>query len=71
MKFPQSDNGNEFTAAVVTDELEKAWPGIRIIRGRPRHPQSQGAVERGNGHLSQMIGNLLIDIIEFSQMFLF
>ena len=37
----QSDNGREFTANVIREVCE-LWPGITIIRGRPRHPQSQG-----------------------------
>ena len=37
----QSDNGQEFTAKVIT-ELQQIWPGLVIIYGRPRHPQSQG-----------------------------
>jgi predicted secreted protein len=27
------------------------WPRTKIVRGRPRHPQSQGSVERGNAIL--------------------
>ena len=51
----QSDNGLEFVAKVIT-ELVKAWPGTRIVRGRPRHPQSQGGVERGNQDLQNIMG---------------
>ena len=29
--------------------LYRYFPSSHIVRGRPRHPQSQGAVERGNG----------------------
>ena len=31
------------------------WPGL-VIHGRPRHPQSQGCVERGNGDLQLKLG---------------
>jgi transposase InsO family protein len=41
----QFDNGNEFKGAV--SELAKQL-GIRIIRGRPYHPQTQGSIERAN-----------------------
>ena len=54
--YPQSDNGLEFVAAVIR-EVVKQWPGMKIIRGRPRHPQSQGGVERGNQDLETKLGN--------------
>lgn len=50
----QSDNGCEFTATVV-DELVKLWPQCSIVHGRPRHPQSQGSVERCNQDVENMI----------------
>ncbi|CAF1472679.1 unnamed protein product, partial [Rotaria sordida] len=57
-KILQSDNGREFTAKVITD-LTKTWPGLLIINGRPRHPQSQGLVERGNSVVQQLLGKWL------------
>ena len=54
-KILQSDNGKEFVAKVVT-EISNLWPGLVIIHGRPRHPQSQGCVERGNGDLQLKLG---------------
>lgn len=51
----QSDNGKEFCAEVIK-ELVKLWPSLKIINGRPRHPQSQGLVERANGILQQRLG---------------
>ncbi|KAK7096975.1 hypothetical protein V1264_004017 [Littorina saxatilis] len=51
----QTDNGREFTARVI-NELTTMWPGMVIIHGRPRHPQSQGCVERGNGNLEIKLG---------------
>jgi transposase InsO family protein len=48
----QSDNGGEFKksfAKFVTEE------GIEHIRGAPRHPQSQGAVERLNKTLKNLL----------------
>ena len=41
----QSDNGSEFTASVIT-ELKVLWPDLLMVHGKPRHPQSQGSVER-------------------------
>src|SRR5437762_3838064 len=32
------------------------WPSVKIINGRPCHPQSQGLVERANGILQQKLG---------------
>ena len=43
-----SDNGREFVNAVIS-ELSTLWPELKLVTGRPRHPQSQGAVERLNG----------------------
>ncbi|CAF2057370.1 unnamed protein product [Rotaria magnacalcarata] len=54
----QSDNGREFVAKVILD-LTKLWPGLLIINGRPRHPQSQGLVERGNAVVQQLLGKWL------------
>ena len=31
------------------------WSGTRIVRGRPRHPQSQGLIERGNSILKNKL----------------
>lgn len=44
----QTDNGTEF---FKLGDIFKDWPGgsdVRIIHGRPRHPQSQGLVEKGH-----------------------
>jgi len=51
----QSDNGKEFTAHVI-EKLVELWPSIKLVNGRPRHPQSQGLVERGNSILEKKIG---------------
>lgn len=51
----QSDNGKEFCANVIK-ELMDLWPSVKVINGRPRHPQSQGLVERANGTLQQRLG---------------
>ena len=37
-------------------DLQTQWPGLAIINGRPRHPQSQGCVERGNAVLQSKLG---------------
>jgi transposase InsO family protein len=49
-----SDNGSEFGGLEkVIDE----WPGRgRVVHGRPRHPQSQGLVERYNACVEEKLG---------------
>jgi len=42
----QCDNGVEFKGVLLI--LLKKY-GIKIINGRPRHPQTQGLVEQANG----------------------
>ncbi|CAF1150067.1 unnamed protein product [Didymodactylos carnosus] len=54
----QSDNGREFTAQIIKD-LMKTWTGLTIVNGRPRHPQSQGLVERGNATLCNILGKFM------------
>ena len=44
-----TDNGTEFNNALVNNICRVR--GIRHIRGRPYHPQSQGQTERFNGTL--------------------
>jgi hypothetical protein len=51
----QSDNGREFRAAVV-EELCVLWPGLKLVHGRARHPQSQGSVERSNAEVKKLLG---------------
>ncbi|KAK4293673.1 hypothetical protein Pmani_033644 [Petrolisthes manimaculis] len=50
----QSDNGSEFTSQVIT-ELKEVWPKLTLVHGKPRHPQSQGSVERANGDIKYML----------------
>ena len=49
-----TDNGSEFTTQVIC-ELMSNWSGTRSIRGRPRHTQSQGLIERGNSVLKSKL----------------
>ncbi|CAF1480750.1 unnamed protein product [Didymodactylos carnosus] len=53
-----SDNGSEFVANVIL-EPKTVFPNLCFIRGRPRHPQSQGCIERANGVLSLSLGKWL------------
>ena len=56
----QSDNGSEFTAQVVKD-LKSMWPELVMVHGKPRHPQSQGSVERANADIKDMLTAWLAD----------
>ena len=43
-----SDNGREFVNGVISN-LQKLWhSNIQLVSGCPRHPQSQGLVERAH-----------------------
>jgi hypothetical protein len=59
-KILQSDNGKEFTAAVIKN-LKNIWPGLIIMNGRPRHPATQGLVERANATLCDILGKIMED----------
>ena len=50
----QSDNGSEFTARIIV-ELKELWPDLVLVHGKPRHPQSQGSVERANCDIKDML----------------
>ncbi|XP_064094340.1 KRAB-A domain-containing protein 2-like [Macrobrachium nipponense] len=56
----QSDNGGEFTALVIL-ELKLLWPDLLIVLGKPKHPQSQGSVERLNSDVKDMLISWLGD----------
>ena len=56
----QSGNGREFTALVIS-ELKLMWPELVIVHGKPRHPQSQGSIERSNGDIHDMLTAWLRD----------
>ena len=50
----QTDNGKEFTGTAFLDAVEQLC-GCKVIRGRPRHPQTQGSVEAANGVAKKLI----------------
>lgn len=56
----QSDNGREFVNILLKTMTAK-WPLCKIINGRPRHPQSQGSVERANQDVENMLRAWLKD----------
>ena len=50
----QSNNGREFANSIIT-ELAATWNGLKIVRGKPRHSQSQGSVERANRDIEDIL----------------
>lgn len=60
-KILQADNGKEFVAKLFSKVLCTLWPELTIVHGRPRHPESQGSVERANGDVENMIRAILIE----------
>ena len=55
-----SDNGSEFTSQVIT-ELKDVWLDLKLVHGKPRHPQSQSSVERASGDIKDMLVAWLAD----------
>ena len=51
----QHDNGSEFIGRIVR-KLKELWPGCICVRGRPRHPQTQGSIERANSDVQKILG---------------
>ena len=49
-----SDNGREFVNRVIL-HLKELFPGLILVRGKPRHSQSQGSVERANQDVEKLI----------------
>ena len=39
--------------------VRELWPGCRIVHGKPRHPQSQGSVERVNKEIKKVLGSIM------------
>ena len=50
-----SDNGREFINKVIHQLLDRWHSNIQLVSGRPRHPQSQGVVERAHGTLERKL----------------
>ena len=45
----------------MIQRLRRLWPDLIIVRGRPRHPQTQGSVERANKDVEEMLGKWMIE----------
>ena len=51
----QSDNGREFINHVIKELIDQWHSNIQLVSGRPRHPQSQGVVERAHATLERKL----------------
>ena len=51
----QSDNGREFKNVNLATMIREKWPECKIVHGKPRHPQSQGFVERVNKEIKKCL----------------
>lgn len=58
-KILQSDNGNEFVGAPLKKMMKAFWPRTELVQGSPRHPQSQGSVEKANGDVKMMLCGIM------------
>ena len=56
----QSDRGGEFVNQYIK-EIADQWPGMKLVRGRPRYPQSQGSVESANKEVERQLQSWLRD----------
>jgi hypothetical protein len=43
----------EFTVSIIS-QLKDLWPECKVVHEKPRHPQSQGSVERVNADIKDM-----------------
>ena len=50
----QTDCGREFVNKTLK-RVSEQWPGMKLVRGRSRYPQSQGSVESANKEVSKML----------------
>ena len=53
----QSDNGGEFCYEILFSLINQKWPSTKIVHGKPRHPESQGSVERANREIKNGLGS--------------
>ena len=54
-KILHTDNGGEFRGKKFMSRLTRFWPHMLFVRGKPYNPRSQGAVERANRDIKNMI----------------
>ena len=47
--------------AVITTELVMLWPTCGVIRGTPRHSESNGGIERRNRTFEERLGACMVE----------
>ena len=57
----QSDNGREFKNNILYSLINENQPNMKILHGKPRHPESQGSVERANRDLKNALASKMRD----------
>ena len=45
----------------VITQIQQMWPGTKLVRGRPRHSESNGGVERLNRSLQEKLASWMLD----------
>ena len=53
----QSDNGGEFCNETLFTLINQKWPSTKIVHEKPRHPESQGSVERATREIKNALGS--------------
>ena len=56
-----SDNGREFSNNLLLSTLGEKWPPLKVVHGKPQHPESQGAVERANRYIKDALFGMMYD----------
>ena len=56
-----SDNGREFSNNLLLSTLAEKWPSLKVVHGKPRHPESQGAVERADRDIKDTLFGMMYD----------
>lgn len=56
-----SDNGGEFRNKKLKEYIERFWPALQFIHGKPYTPRSQGAVERANKDVKEMLLSIIVE----------
>ena len=56
-----SDNGREFSNNLLLSTLAEKWPSLKVVHGKPRHPESLCAVERANRDIKDALFGMIYD----------
>jgi hypothetical protein len=59
-KILQSHNGSELLGKCIK-YIKKYFPTINIVKGKPRRPQTQGSIEKGNGPFKRALEKWMME----------